>query len=130
ARHDFLNLVRTLNQAGKTIVFSTHRVDEVMTLAQRVLVLKDGQVSLECLPTELTEKLGLQRWLRIRVDPGQTPEALSLLTQNGFTPVMNTRAFYISIGVESKMTPLRLLESAQIVVNDFDIVESKDDGHH
>lgn len=130
ARHDFLNLVVSLNRAGKTIVFSTHRVDEVMALAQRVLVLKDGQVSVECSPGELVDKLGLQRWLRIWVEPDHQSEAVRLLQQHGFTPVMNTRAFYVNVGTTGKMAPLRILQAAQITVNDFDVVESKDDGLH
>lgn len=129
ARQDFLQLVQSLNHAGKTIIFSTHRVDEVMALARRVLILKDGKVSVECQPANLMEKLGLQQSLRILVDATDQAKAINLLTQSGYSPIMNTRAFYVTVGAEGKIAPLRLLEAAQIVVNDFDVVDNLEKPH-
>ncbi|MBK8024942.1 MAG: ABC transporter ATP-binding protein [Chloroflexi bacterium] len=53
AQRDFIQLVQALNQSGKTIVFSSHRIEEVMALGSRVLVLSEGRLLLECTPPEL-----------------------------------------------------------------------------
>ena len=122
SRRDFLSLIRTLNQAGKTIVFSSHRLDEVVALAQRVLVLENGLLTLECPPDELTVKAGLQQWLRIRIPASHRDEALRLLQNQGITATPNGHAIYVRVGIEGKMYLLRTLEAGQITVEDFDLV--------
>lgn len=44
AQREFVHLIRELNQAGKTIIFSSHRFEEVAALAQSVLVLEGGKL--------------------------------------------------------------------------------------
>ncbi|NOG50698.1 MAG: ABC transporter ATP-binding protein [Chloroflexi bacterium] len=65
AQRDFIRTIQDLNHAGKTVVFSSHRLDEVIALGTRVLVLSEGKLLLECRPNELASKLGLHRWLRL-----------------------------------------------------------------
>ncbi|MBE0689832.1 MAG: ABC transporter ATP-binding protein, partial [Anaerolineae bacterium] len=83
AQRDFIHTVQTLNQAGKTIVFSSHRLDEVIALGSRVLVLADGQLILECPPHELAAKLGLHRWLRIWIPTQHKDDTLKVLDEHG-----------------------------------------------
>ena len=125
SRYDFLQLVQTLNHDGKTIIFSTHRLDEVMALATRAIVLREGRVYADCHPSLLAEQLELQQWLRVWIPQPQWPQAMALLKTQGFASTPNGRAVYVNISGTSKMTPLRLLEAAQISVEDFDVV----DGH-
>lgn len=123
SRYDFLQLVQTLNQDGKTIVFSTHRLDEVMSLATRAIVLREGHVYADCHPSVLAEQLELQQWLRVWIPQTQWTQAIDLLKKQGFTSTPNGRAVYVNISGSSKMTPLRLLEAAEIPVEDFDLVD-------
>jgi energy-coupling factor transport system ATP-binding protein len=44
---DMLNLVQQLNQAGHTVLFITHDMPMVARFAQRVIVLRDGQILLD-----------------------------------------------------------------------------------
>jgi iron complex transport system ATP-binding protein len=44
ARHRFLETVRRLARAGKTIVLVTHRLEEVIPEIERVVLLRDGRV--------------------------------------------------------------------------------------
>lgn len=125
AQRDFIQTVQALNAGGKTIVFSSHRLDEVLVLAHRVLVLADGELRFECRPQELTEKLGLQRWLRIWVDAGHYAAALQVLDGQGFTYTPNGRSVFVQVGANGKIAPLSSLQQASIPVEDFDLVESE-----
>lgn len=44
ARHDFWREIRTEAQAGRTILFATHYLDEVDEFADRVILVKEGRV--------------------------------------------------------------------------------------
>lgn len=57
ARADFLALLHELKQAGKTIVFSTHRREEITQFADRVLHMADGRLTADCPPSDLAELL-------------------------------------------------------------------------
>lgn len=125
AQRDFIHTIQTLNQAGKTIVFSSHRLDEVIMLASRVLVLADGAITLECQPHELAEKLGLQRWLRIWVAAQHKENTLKILDKEGYAFMPNGRSVYVRVNLSGKFAPLRSLELAQIPVQDFDLVDGE-----
>lgn len=125
AQRDFIHTVQTLNQSGKTIVFSSHRLDEVIALGTRVLVLADGGLSLECKPHELAEKLGLHRWLRIWVATQHKENTLKLLGEQGFTYMPNGRSVYVQVNLGGKIAPLHLLEMASIPVEDFDLIDGE-----
>lgn len=125
AQRDFIYTVQTLNQSGKTIVFSSHRLDEVIALGSRVLVLADGGLVLECQPHELAGKLGLHRWLRIWVATQHRENALKILDEQGFTYTPNGRSVYVQINLGGKIAPLRSLEMASIPVEDFDLIDGE-----
>jgi nitrous oxidase accessory protein len=124
ARHDYLQLIQTLNDEGKTIVFSTHRFDEVVVLASRVLVLRDNELSVDCAPNDLPKHLKLNQWLKVWISQTRWEEAFKLLDQQGFTYLPNKRAIYVDVTAESKMQALRILENAEITVDDFDLVNA------
>jgi ABC-type multidrug transport system ATPase subunit len=125
AQRDFIHAIQALNQSGKTIVFSSHRLDEVISLGSRVLVLSDGSLTLECQPNELAHKLGLHRWLRIWVAAQHRPETLRILDEQGFTYMPNGHSVYVQVSVSGKIAPLRSLELARIPVEDFDLVDGE-----
>jgi nitrous oxidase accessory protein len=53
ARRDLLSLLTELKREGKTLVFSSHRPDEVARLADRVLHLEGGRLVADLPPAEL-----------------------------------------------------------------------------
>ncbi len=74
ARSQLLHLLLEVKRAGKTIIFSSHRIEEVETLADRVLVMEKGQVRFTCTPHELPGAwAGARRsscaWSRARSTP-------------------------------------------------------------
>jgi ABC-type multidrug transport system ATPase subunit len=125
AQRDFIQTIQALNHSGKTIVFSSHRLDEVIALASRVLVLADGALALECQPHDLAGKLGLQRWLRIWVAAHHKEDTLRLLHNQGFAYTPNGRSVYVKVGTSGKLAPLHLLQMASIPIEDFDLVDGE-----
>jgi ABC-2 type transport system ATP-binding protein len=53
ARRTAWNAVRRLKDLGKTVVLTTHYLEEAQSLADRVAIVKDGQIVAEGPPTEL-----------------------------------------------------------------------------
>lgn len=123
AQNDLVQMVQALNHGGKTVVFSSHRMDEVIALASRVLVLRDGALAHDCPPGELAATLGMHQWLRIWVPAEARGRTERLLEGHGFAFAPNGRSVYVRLGAGGKMHALRLLEAASIHVEDFDLVE-------
>ncbi|MCW5849306.1 MAG: nitrous oxide reductase family maturation protein NosD [Anaerolineae bacterium] len=71
-RRDYLALLAELRREGKTLLFASHRLDEVETLADRVLILDEGEVMAEVTPAELrrqlTSPVTLSEWLTPALD--------------------------------------------------------------
>ncbi|MCS7222397.1 MAG: nitrous oxide reductase family maturation protein NosD [Anaerolineae bacterium] len=58
SRQELLAWLGELKAAGKTLIFSSHRLSEVAKLADRVLVLEDGRLVTDCLVREWMESRG------------------------------------------------------------------------
>src|SRR6266487_5240378 len=54
ARRTAWDMIRSLRSLGKTILLTTHYLDEAQQLADRVAVLRDGVIIREGTPAELT----------------------------------------------------------------------------
>jgi simple sugar transport system ATP-binding protein len=52
---ELFDIMRTLVDQGKSIIFITHKLKEVMTIANRVIVLRNGKVVGETTPQEASE---------------------------------------------------------------------------
>lgn len=124
AQREFVQLIRDLNQAGKTIIFSSHRFEEVAALAQRVLVLEGGKLKTLCTPEELASELGLRQWLRVVIADAHRENARELLQNQGYQHIPNGTAIFVNIETNSKMDILRLFENVQIPVVDFDVTDA------
>lgn len=124
AQREFVHLIRSLNQAGKTVIFSSHRFEEVAALARRVLVLEGGKLKTLSTPEELAVELGLRQWLRVVIGDTHRQNAYQVLETNGYHHVPNGKSIYVNIESVSKMDVLRLFENVQIPVVDFDVTDS------
>jgi len=52
---DFFKIVQALKDAGKAIVFITHKLHEILEISERINVLRAGRIVGECLPGEMSE---------------------------------------------------------------------------
>ncbi len=119
AREDFLNLLLQLKKEGKTIVFSTHRLDEVFALADRVLHLADGRLATDCPPSELRRRLGWTNRLHLTMPVEAIDPAIQILDRHGLEVWRNGRGIFVAVTAGEKGIPLRLLYDEGIPVIDF-----------
>ena len=52
---ELFQVMRSLTQQGKSIIFITHKLKEVLAVADRIIVLRDGRVAGEARPKEASE---------------------------------------------------------------------------
>lgn len=84
ARRNIWQLVLELNQMGKTILLSSHYMEEVETLAHRLAVLVDGEICAEGTPHGLVEAHGSYAEIRFHIGdaslPASFPKPLEKIT--------------------------------------------------
>ncbi|MCH7588111.1 MAG: ABC transporter ATP-binding protein [Chloroflexi bacterium] len=77
---DFFEVMRSLVKQGKSIIFITHKLKEVLAIADRITVLRDGAVVGMTKPAETSEKelaammVGREVLLRVEKKPAQPGE--------------------------------------------------------
>jgi nitrous oxidase accessory protein len=121
ARESFLNLLCRQRDIGKAILFTSHRLREVETLADRVMVMEHGKVVTTCEPRKLAEALGLKSSLRLWIDKGRLDAAVEQLRTDGFEADRNGRTVSVKVRPDEKGKPLAALSDAGIGVRDFEI---------
>ncbi len=67
ARRKIWDLVRSLNDAGKTILLSSHYMEEVEVLAHRLSILVDGKIRAEGSPLELQGQFGARATISFKI---------------------------------------------------------------
>ena len=79
ARRNLWDLLRGVAAAGRTVVLTTHHMDEAETLCERVAVMDHGKILRIGQPSALIRGLGYP--VRISIDPGQIrrEEAVALV---------------------------------------------------
>lgn len=120
ARRDFLERLDRLKASGKTLVFSSHRVEEVLRLASRVIYLQDGKLAAEGSPSEMTSRTAVHT-LHLYVQQQSADEALRILLEAGYDARMNGKGLQVPVQPRSKGGPVQTLIEAGIAVDDFDL---------
>jgi ABC-2 type transport system ATP-binding protein len=62
ARRNAWETIRSLKQLGKTVLLTTHYLDEAQALADRVAIIKDGRIIVEGAPVELGVSSGASHY--------------------------------------------------------------------
>lgn len=129
ARKDFLDLVNTYKNEGKTVLFSSHRLDEVDLLADRALFMRAGKVIMEAEPEKLGETLGIKVKINLAIAEQSIERAMSLLLEGGFQgATKNGAGLDIEIESSQRMAPIKKLIESGIDVRDFSIDEPTMEG--
>jgi ABC-2 type transport system ATP-binding protein len=77
ARRDAWNMIEGLKDLGTTIVLTTHYMEEAQHLADRVVILREGQTVAEGPPATLGEQLGRETMIRFRSTNGISPDQIA-----------------------------------------------------
>jgi ABC-type multidrug transport system ATPase subunit len=122
ARDDFIKLLLQQKAGGKTLLLTSHRLEEIEVLATRVLVLADGKLTLTCDdPTELADRLGMKLGLKLILPETLRDNALRLLQAQGFAATGNGTGLRVAVSPSAKTAPIQALLAADIEVNDFEV---------
>ena len=121
ARDDFLHLLKRVKAAGKTVVFTSHRLEEVEMLADEVLVLAAGKVEHRCTPTQLPQTVGLRRQIKLQIPALVLEDAITTLTGKGYQVHRNGTGLLVDVAPGAKAAPIHALSEADIAVTDFEV---------
>ncbi|HKB86264.1 MAG TPA: ABC transporter ATP-binding protein [Ignavibacteriaceae bacterium] len=120
SREDFIHLLGLLKSEGKTIIFSSHRMEEVMSFADRVLVLDNGKIIADASPMSIYKKFGRNGILKIFIQPKSYETAINLLSLHGFTSSMNGKGIKVKVDPDLKIEPIKLLLNSGLEIENFD----------
>ncbi|MBI5650719.1 MAG: nitrous oxide reductase family maturation protein NosD [Chloroflexi bacterium] len=122
ARRDYLALLSALHHEGKTLIFASHRIEEVETLADRVLMIEAAQLAEIITPEELRARLATEIEMTLWVDDAQRVAARDCLANAGFDPRVNGRGTVIvRVRAEQKMRAFDLLNECGVTIKNFEI---------
>jgi ABC-type multidrug transport system ATPase subunit len=121
AREDFLLLLHDLKINGKTLAFSSHRLEEVTALADRVLLMEAGRLIVDSPPQELERRLGWESTLHLYLTETMIEPALVALTAFGMPVSRNGRGVRVQVKPGEKGKALQALHEAGIEIADFSV---------
>jgi ABC-2 type transport system ATP-binding protein len=79
ARRQAWELIASLRQLGKTILLTTHYMDEAQHLADHVVVVAGGKLAWQGTPDELIDRTGALTVVRFRLPDGSPPDGLPVM---------------------------------------------------
>lgn len=124
-RKEVWSFISQMKQQGKTIVFCSHRPDEVSQFADYVLILDKGVVVAEGKPSELKNLLQEKITLRLKVAEEQKFAAKEALQRNGFVASLNGSQLLVAVPNDRKALPIQVLVAEGIIVYDFELSEGE-----
>lgn len=119
-REEFVSLLSGLSGGGKTLLFASHRAEEVTTLARRVVMLEKGRITAEVPAAKFVSRLGVGTVLHLHIKPPARARAVELLSRSGFSPRLNGVGLLVPVPPEQKAAPFRVLAEGRVAVEDFE----------
>lgn len=123
-RQEFVALLSRLSGTGRTMLFASHRIEEVTTLAKRVVSLEAGRISMQSETNRFIGNLATGSLLHLFMKPSARSDAMAALAVSGFSPRLNGAGLLVPVPMDQKAAPFRVLADARISVDDFDFVTS------
>lgn len=120
SRGQFLKLLAEVKTAGKTIVFTSHRLDEVEALADQVLVMEHGRAQFTTSAAQLAGRLNLTTQVKLHLPTDLMDSAIAALQADGFSARRNGTGVLVQVAPDAKAGPIHTLSRANIHVTDFE----------
>jgi len=121
ARSQLLQLLAQVKAAGKTILFTSHRIEEVEMLADQVAVMERGRLQFLCDSANLASHLGLRAQVKFIVPGHEVERALEVLRGEGLEAQRNGVGVIVDVSHGEKARPIHTLSRAHIEVIDFEM---------
>lgn len=121
ARDAAIRLLDRLRNQGRTLIVTSHHMEEVGMLVDRVIGMENGRITIECDPTDLAERLGIRAWLQLVLTNGSTQAAVDILTAAGFTARRNPRGVLVEVPAQGKGRAVATVQQAGIEIEDLEV---------
>lgn len=121
-REEFVALLGRLSGAGRTMLFASHRLDEVGSLARRVATLERGRIARVESSAAFSARLSAGAVLHLTMALDVRDLAARSLRDSGFAPTCNGVGLLVPVAMEQKAAPFRVLAEARIPVDDFEVI--------
>ena len=120
AREDFLMLLLDFKRSGKTLLFTSHRFEEITALADRVLLLEAGKLIIDAPPHQVEKQLGLESTLHLYMTDMEI-DAMATLSAHKMPVSRNGRGVRVQVSPGEKGKVLRVLHEAGVTIDDFTV---------
>ena len=122
-RGEVVRTLQHLRQAGKTLVFASHRPDEVITLADTVVVLERGVLERVTTPRELWPTEKPVQVVRLSLSMASEADAARALRAAGHAVHLNGNGLCVAVARDRKAEPIGVLERCQIEVRNIEVLD-------
>ncbi len=126
-RGEVVDTLLRLREQGKTLIFASHRPDEVITLADRVLVMEQGRLVQQTTPELLWPSRSSIRSVRLFIEQGDEHQAAEILREGGFAVNHGNSGLTVAIEQHRKAEPMNHLGARGITVRDFELLRDVHD---
>lgn len=120
-RAELLQLLKRLKREGKTLLFSSHRPEDILALADRVLMLESGQLQDEISPAAFMRTLGETSRMVLFLRNGHLKEALTALDDFTVEATRDGKVLTVAVQPHQKAEVLDRLSRAGVALDDFDV---------
>lgn len=121
AREAAVSLLHDLRENGHVLIVTSHHLEEVGMLVDRVVALDAGRATVECAPNQLAEQLGLRAWLHVVPSRAPIDLAVAALRSGGFNARANSYGVLVEVSAQGKGRALETLRDAGIEIADLEV---------
>jgi ABC-type multidrug transport system ATPase subunit len=123
-RGEVVETLRRLKASGKTLLFASHRPDEVIGLADRVLVMERGRIERDTTPEGLwPTRTGVQV-MRLHLSMATEDAAAAVLREAGHAVHLNGHGLCVAVPRDRKAGPIHALAEHSIEVRDIELLDN------
>lgn len=121
ARDASIRLLEQLRHEGRTLLVTSHHMEEVGMLVDRVVAMDAGRKVTECAPMDLAEELGLRAWLHLITERESMARAIDVLRKAGFEARQNSSGVLVEVSAQQKGRAVAVLQEAGIAIEDLEV---------
>lgn len=122
-RREIVQTLARLKHEGKTLLFASHRPDEVVALADQILVLEGGRLERTTTPQELWPTHRPVQVVRLHLEMASESDAARILREAGHAVHLNGRGLCVAVPCDRKAEPIHVLAQRRIQVRDMEFLD-------